>query len=225
MPHGLQVQNSSGDLVIDQDFRNYEIIAEGSTSWVGTGLSSYKDISFSATALPPLVFTRSTAFGGLACATLIKTGANYTSARLYSADYFGTFAFDYFVAAPVNAASADAWGLQVFDAAGNRAFDSGKRYVQFRDVVALSLSALASSVTGYVDLSHAAVANVFFCLPALRAFLAADIDGYPATYFPAVHSLSSTSARVMRVDREFTGTWSPAYTPQSSYLVLAEKSL
>jgi len=224
MSFGLQVQNSGGDVLIDADFRNYEVVAEGTATHVGSGLSAFVDVSFSATNRPPLVFVRSTSFG-LGQATMLKSGGGlYNNARLYSEAPFNTFGFDWFVAAPVDSQSADAWGMQVFDAAGLKVFDSGRRYLQFRDVVPVSLQTLAADLDATIDVSHASVSDAYYCLAGLRAFVSAQIYEYPATFFPTVRALSATSARISYIDRAWSGQLSGSYTPAQAYLIVATRS-
>lgn len=229
MSHGLEVQNSGGDLVIDAAFANFEIVAEGSGTHNGTGLTAYVDVSFPPTAQPPLVFVRSTSYG-LACATLIKNGSGlYASARLYSSAPYNTFAFDWFVAAPAgSSASSDTWGMRVYDAGGDVVFDSGRRYVQFRDVVEIDLTAIGPGdfdVDGNFAVTHASIADAYYCLPALRALIAGDgVEGV-FTHFPAARAYSATTAYISYAGQSFTGYWTPdPYTIHPVYLVVATKS-
>jgi hypothetical protein len=230
MSYGLEVQNSTGDLVIDAAFRNFEIIAEGTGTHVGSGLLAYVDITFPATAQPPLVFVRSTGYG-LGCATLLRDGSgNYTTARLYSEALFNTFSFDWFVAAPADGLSGEAWGLQVFDASAKKVFDSGERYVQFREVASVSVAtafetAAGLNVEGYLPVAHAAVSTAYYCLSSLRAFISNIIFEYPATFFPTVRAYNTTTAWVAVTDRAIVGSWTPdPYTRNPGYLVVATKS-
>lgn len=230
MSYGLEVQNSSGDLVIDGAFANFEIIAEGSgTTHNGIGLTAYVDITFPATAQPPLVFVRSTSYG-LACATLIKDGSGlYSSARLYSSAPYNTFTFDWFVAAPAGSSeSSDTWGMRVYDAGGHVVYDSGRRYVQFREVVEIDLGALDPGdfdIDGNVAITHASVADAYYCLPALRAFIAGDAVEGVFTFFAAARAYSATTAYISYATQSFTGYWTPdPYTVHPVYLVVATKS-
>lgn len=224
MSYGLQVQNAGGDLVIDADFRNYQILVEGTSTHFGTGLSAFVDVSFTATARPPLVFVRSTVWGlGQASMTRNVSGL-YNTARLYSDAPFNTFSFDWFVAAPVDSASGDAWGMQVFNGAGLKVFDTGARYLQFRDVVPVSLQTLAADFDGTIDVTHASVADAYYCLAGLRAFVSAQIYEYPATFFPTVRALSATSARIGYIDRAWSGQLAASYTPAQAYLIVASRS-
>lgn len=229
MSFGLEVQNSTGDLVIDADFRNFEIIAEGTSTHPGSGLNSYVDIAFPATANPPLVFVRSTGYG-LGCASLLRDGSgNYTSARLYSEAPYNAFSFDWFVAAPADAVSSDDWGLQVFDASAKKVFDSGVRYIQFQDVVPISLDDMEDGVGVnaelYIPVTHASIANAYYCLSSMRAFISNLIYEYPATFFPTVRAYDSTHAWLALADRSITGNWTPdPYTRHPAFLVVATKS-
>jgi hypothetical protein len=228
MSYGLQVQNSSGDLVIDHDFRNYEIADEGTATHAGTGIAYVKDVTFASSSVPPLVFVRSTA-QALACVTLIRSGGNYTTARFKAFDPFATFDFDWFIARPIASASADTWGLHVFDASGNRVYDSGRRYLQIRDVVSVNLDTLESGTgvngSGYYPFTHASVSGAFYCLSSMRGFISSILDEVPFTIFPAVRAYSATEAWVGLAGVSFSGSWSPdPYTRQVAQLVVATKS-
>lgn len=226
MSYGLEVQNSSGDLLIDGNFANFEIIAEGTSTHNGIGLTAYVDIAFPPTSQPPLVFVRSTSYG-LACATLLKNGSGlYSSARLYSSAPFSTFSFDWFVASPAGASSSsDTWGMRVYDAAGDVVFDSGRRYVQFRDVVEIDLGSLVFDTYGIAAITHASVADAYYCLPGLRAYIKSDAVEGPFTYFMAAHAYSATTAYLSYTTQSLVGYWTPdPYTVHPVYLIVATKS-
>lgn len=236
MTFGLQILNEGADVVIDADFRNFELLASGTVTHAGTGLTYTVSVTFTATARPPLIFARvqSGIAAHVACLTLTKDGSgNYSSAKFRTTDpfgVFGAFAIDWFAAAPVDSASAETVGLQVFDASGLKVFDSGARYVRFEDAVAIAPGdftngALYTADSGSaIPYTHASVADPYYCLSALRGFVLPG-DGAevpPAVYHPAVRSASATQTNVALVDESIVGSWSPEpYTRQSVPLILA----
>lgn len=228
MSYGLSVQSSSGDIQIDQDFRNFQVIAEGTGATIASGsLSNYYEITFTATANPPLICTRSTTYA-VFCPTLIKDGSgNYHKARIYSyATLVSSVTFDWFVAAPLDALSGDAWGMQVFDATGAKVFDSGAKYLRILDVVPFDLGAFETGAGlggggTYLPVTHASAAGSYCVLNGLRGFISNTIAEYSATFFPAALNYSSTEVRIEVGDRAFTATWSPdPYTRHDAHLVV-----
>lgn len=116
MPSGLQVKNDGGDYQIDDTYRN--LVLRSKTVFAAGG-----DHAVSlASAVSPVIAMASVDANGMYLASLTVTGGTYD----WVVNGVGTvYVFD---AAP--AGSLHGLGLQVFDAAGNVAFDSGYDYMK-----------------------------------------------------------------------------------------------
>ena len=234
MSWGLQISNSSNQVQIDSDFRNFQIHQEGTTTVQGTGLSYTFTVNFAAQANPPLFFYRAnpTAGGyinGVSSLTMGRDGSNnYTSIRLRPNDLFGTqgsWTMDWFIASPVDAASGDAWGLQVFDANQKKVFDSGARYIRIGAVVAVpALTATYllnnADVNGEVTFTHSSVSTGFYCVNGVRSFRQ---DGV----FYEIYSrrVSDTQVRVGYIEFETCPVLLSSYTQRPCHIIIGQKTV
>lgn len=118
MTAGLQVHNSSGVLQIDETFKNLVFIQKGTLPAGSPG--SPGTLTLSGRATPVLVLAGSTP---AIIWSVSSSGGTYT----YTV-YGGTDTYYLFDVPP--APSLHGFGLQVFDASGNCAFDSNRKYMR-----------------------------------------------------------------------------------------------
>ncbi len=118
MSYGIQVQNSSGDIVIDQDFRNFEVVQAGSVSG-GGGLFT---VNYP-TCETPMLFVRA-----VPGSQVMGGRVSYTEARWVMT---GVTSCDYIIASVrTNNALSASHGLAVYDQGGRVVFDSGRQYIK-----------------------------------------------------------------------------------------------
>lgn len=174
---GGRFRGDAGITQIDQNFRNFEILSSGSGVGTSATLVSRVDISFTACPEPPMLFlkTNNNVAGQVAFQNWIKTGANYTGARIIVT---GLLSFSWFIAVPAFTLSSDTWGMRVRDSAGKIVFESGKQYLKIIDAVRIGVSNGFDGVKfpvgypGYV--SHAATSDPYYCLGAGNGHIITD---------------------------------------------------
>lgn len=236
MSYGLSISNQSGEVQIDSGFRNLQIVAEGSTTVAATGLSYTFTVNFAPQANPPLFFYRNPSRGasgvdGVSALTMARDiNGNYSSIRLRPQDVYGTggsYTMDWFVAAPSNSTSGDPWGLQVFDNAGAKVFDSGARYMRIAEVVTIpaeffTLSYLVTNDPdgdGEVIFTHGAVSNAYYCVNSLRSFR--DLGSFVEL---TSRRVSDTQVAIGYTDIETCPVLSAPWTRRPNHLIIAQKT-
>jgi len=134
---GYRQTNSSGQVQIDQSYQNLVLIASGTTTCGTT-------VSFAPQTNPPLVAIGVTSAGCYGVLGLCST----TQFRVDSKGG-GDFSFPYRVYAPINTApAAGTYGMRVFNAAGDRTFDSNFSYLNVRYVAEVSAAQFPSAFQG-----------------------------------------------------------------------------
>jgi len=134
MPAGIQILNTAGSVIIDENYSNFTLRQKGTANiWVpSTGGISYGTngmVTIAVSAEAPL---------------LALYSQNYTAMKSCSKSG-GTWTFDFYVGAnsgtvdfylfdKANYANDEGCGLQVFDASFNKVFDSAKGSASIRDV-------------------------------------------------------------------------------------------
>ena len=237
MSWGLNIRNNNNEVQIDSGFRNFQIVAEGTTSTLlGTGLNYTFTVSFAAQPNPPLFFYRANPtsngyINGVSSLTMSRDGSNnYSSIRLRPSDIYGTqgsWTMDWFVAAPANTASGDAWGLQVFDGAGAKVFDSGARYMRIGTVVELPANVFTlnylvnnSDVNGEITFNHASVSNGFYCVNGVRSFR--DQGTFVEIYS---RRISDTQLKIGFLETETCPVLLSSYTSRPNHVIIGQRTL
>lgn len=132
MAHGLKIFNDSGDVQIDDAYRNLLLVASGTVSSAPTG--SGASISYPTQSLcPPLILVRPHSDS--------KYVAPYLSIGMGSAYISCDGPFDYAVyglSGPV-ADTGASYGLKVFDSAGNLVFGSMYEAVRVMQLLAVDM--------------------------------------------------------------------------------------
>jgi hypothetical protein len=228
MTWGLQITNTSGEVQIDSAFRNFQIVQEGSTVVQGNGLSYTFTVNFLPVPYPPLFFYRANpasngAIDGVSSLTMGRDGSgNYTSIRLRPSDVYGmngSWVMDWFIAAPSDTLSGDAWGIQVFDASQKKVFDSGAKYLNIIDVVTIPPLSASFWVNTNGILTHAEAVNGYYCVNGVRNFR--DLGTFFEIYSVR---LSNTQVYIGYSDIETCPVLLSGYTQRSSHLIIAQKT-
>lgn len=224
MTYGLKIRNDAGDIQIDATYRNLQIVAEGTDTFSSAGLVDvFVDISFGAIADPPIICVRSPS-GPLGLVRMLLDGSgNYVGARLIGLA-FGSYGFDWFIAAP-GTASAETWGMRVYTDAGQVAFDSGRRYLRVTDVVRLTSTIVNDPGSydgeGYITLTHAANAGAYYMLG--RGWLA-EGEGGPVIYLPSYRATDSTHVSIAQLERGSIAVPSSYPSFDDVYVVVCDKT-
>lgn len=237
MSWGLNIRNNNNEVQIDSGFRNFQIVAEGTTTVAANGLTYTFTVSFPPQPNPPLFFYRNPSRGaggvdGMSALTMSRDiNGNYSSIRLRPQDVFGiggSYVMDWFVAAPSNTASGDAWGLQVFDGAGAKVFDSGARYMRIAEVVTIpanfftlnNLVANDPDGNGEIVFTHASVSNSYYCVNGLRSFRE------QGTFIELTsRRISDSQVAVGYTDIETCPVLLSSYTSRPNHIIIAQKTL
>ena len=147
MAFGFICYNDAGDTQIDGQFHNYAVIEKFMSLSVNVAKRNCapgdfsedwyeKTITFStALSQPPILFARS--WGGfLYLANLIKTGGNFTGAKIWVEGGAGPYTVDIAVAVPAELVTpaVESHGMQVWDSSGGVAFDSRLPYAKVKYV-------------------------------------------------------------------------------------------
>ena len=176
MSYGLQIANAYGDIVIDDRYQNHIKVESG----VG---SSGVTIMF-ATAYPfsrqPMLWTRcTTGYVGFQSWVLNGSGdvigavlvaANYSGGS-YSSLIAGSISYNWILTAHPAAPAGGDFGLRVYTPAGAVCFDSNYDYIRIKDIIKFTVGNI------YNPVSHASVANAYYCVSALFAIGCAQISG------------------------------------------------
>lgn len=166
MPFGFTAKNDSGEVLIDEGFRNFEIVQQGSLSFFDSPVANvYRfSLSYPSTTLP-LVFVK-IPNSSMFYAPGSSTSTNFRFCTI------GLSVAEYIVAAPrENSDAGTAAGLKVVDAAGRVAFSSNRNYVKVGAASNFSASTNNISSPGSFDFSHDACdysSYVFVPYPGVR---------------------------------------------------------
>lgn len=203
MSYGLSVLNSSGDVVIDADFRNHAITASGTaTTGVLAGWTFCRAVKV--TLATPIAMSRSPLIWGrigtanqyMGLAGLeINASSELTGFWLVSDIFYNTTptrTINWRVSCAPVSGSSETWGFHIFDASGNRVFDSGLDYLDIRHVV----SGIGISDSGQTY-THTALTNPWFCLSSLAVMGTSSPSGDDTVWQAGmVGQISTTQTRV-----------------------------
>lgn len=209
MSHGLRVTNASGDVVIDETYRNHVVVAGGSVS-VGAYPGWGDAYAASVTLAAPIPMARGPLVWG-------RTGTDRVSCGLLGVVIDGSGALSGFhvtgrpdsdlpianpavqamypitvqwrVTALPSGPSAESWGLRVFDAAGDVAFDSGLDYLRIHHATA----GVSVPGTPAVNATYAALADPWFCLSACAALSTGTLSGDDTLWLAAMARRESST--------------------------------
>lgn len=235
MSYGLQVLNDTGDVVIAEGYRNHVIVASGSVSVSADGvLRRIARIGLSS-AIPrsrsPLLWVRlpdTSTWAALLTYEIDGSGnvsGFYVTARnpgpIGPGWPGGTVTIDYRVTALPSGASADTWGLRVYDAAGDVAFDSGYDYLA---IVEAQSKTVLTDATPW-SFTHASVSGPWYCLSALAVQVVVSPSGDDSQCQGlGVRNVSATQTEVDWVEWFYTGgdiAWLSSAPPGPRSLVIA----
>lgn len=198
MTYGMSVTNTSGDLVIDNTYKNM-----GLRQKVLFSLSAGGEQTITLTgAANPLLFISASGSGvGVIQAGI--SGSTYTwviRAAGTSSGY--VYVFD----TPVNASSS--YGLVVFDGSGNQVFNSDNKYIRVVDVFNCSFSGGGFNTTSNVPTVSRSYASSSYavCIATPRA----GFDGFN-TGAIRTDAISTTSTGISisnTITKSFSGPWS-----------------
>ena len=208
MSYGIQIQNASGNLIIDGEFRNHAVMASGSAttgSLAGFVLDS-KVVKVSlgtaiALSRSPMIWGRigaDNAWMGLV-GLEVNGSSELTGFWLGSDNAYGTGparTIEWRVTAAPASGSGLSHGMQVFDATGARVFDSGLDY--------LDIAHVSSAFTLTTDwpvgtlITYPSLANPWYCLSGI-AYLRTTSPSFDDTHWECamVARVSATSSRVV----------------------------
>jgi len=176
MTFGFQIQNSSGDVVIDADYQNHTVAETGSFTAASPG-NVANTITFANSYAPgrqPMLFARCTGdFVGFYA--WVFTGSNVTGATVYTRA--GGSTVDWKLLATPTGASSDTFGARIYDGSGNLVFDAGLNYLNLVDAVSFTASGPDQNVT------HASATTPFYCISAGKIVAAAQTSGAPTSGF------------------------------------------
>ena len=211
MTYGLQVKNSSGNIIIDGQYKNYAEWATGTTT-----LGAYvTTISFTATDKMPLVALRPATNKAVVLWGLRKTGSNYDGFYVIGSNG-DSLDWKVYTAHPV--ASSETYGLRSYGSTGDLLFDSGYKYFSiFQINTGISLSNPAGGTLDYEDISHGSISDPYYFLSPLGFWVfSTDImlpRGPLFIWRSCIIKLSATSVRV---------TWGRIFTGLTSGIAYAE---
>lgn len=125
MPTGIQIINTSGTTLIDENYSNLAMRTKGSTSTVGGSLGRVT-VAMSGMNSPMIALTSDRYMG-------VKSMLSSLASFVVQGPQAGSWPFEYFVFdKPL--ASGQTYGLMIYDAAGNLCFDSGNKYARVVDI-------------------------------------------------------------------------------------------
>jgi hypothetical protein len=167
--YGLQVKNSSGNVIIDGQYKNFAKWDSGTTTLaMNTGLTPAQPlvntISFTATNQMPLVAIRPATSQYLILYGLRKTSGNYDGFYIIG-NPAGDFDWIVYIAHPT--ASAETYGLRVYNSSGALSFDSGYKYFSIYQInTGISLASPNNTGPNSV-ITHAGISNPYYFLSPL----------------------------------------------------------
>lgn len=223
MAAGLQVFNDAGVLQIDQDYRNYQLRSKGtgtcSTSWNTGGVQKWRTTVTVTSATAPIVFIRpnSTAF-------ICQWGAS-VSGSTWAFEFYSTTqnaAFDWYAFDVTVSGTLPNFGLEVFNASGQRVFHSS--------IPPLKVVNVRAAGSGNLTIPSG---RTYAALQTTSGFFYTDtlVPPGPDTYryFSRCRAVAIASGQFLSdpimVFEDFTrptGTPQPGWTPQTPQFVTAD---
>jgi len=219
MPYGLQIKNSSGNIIIDGQYKNYALW-DSDTATLDAGVTT---IAFTATTQMPLIALRPGTGKTVILWGLRKTGSNYDG--FYVVGGNGD-SLDWRVYTAHPAASAQNYGLRIYDGSSNLLFDSGYQYFNIYQLdtgISLSTPLLTEEAAGtYSDITHAGISDPFYFLSPLGFWCYGISSGSQlrAVWRSAIKKIDATSVRVKWAKKfqgpsggaDFDEGWNPNLT-------------
>ncbi len=206
MSFGIEVQNASGNIVIDGQFRNHAVVASGSGTTASLGGFVLDSKVFKATLGSPIALSRSpmiwgrigsdSAYMGLV-GLEVNGSSELTGFWIGSDNAFGAGparTVDWQITAASVAGSGAAYGLQVFDSAGDRVFDSGLEYLDIAH--ASSVFTLTDSGT---TRTYSTLANPWFNLSALAYLRTTSPSGDDTHWECAMVARTSSTSSIVAI--------------------------
>lgn len=181
MTFGLLVQNNSGDLVVDSDYRNHVIVETGTVASPAAGLNTVSFASTYAIALQSMVFGRCT--GDFIGFVRFTYSAGLVSGFQFAAKAGGS-SFSWKLSVLSNTASGDAFGARIYDASGDLVFDAGLNYLALIDAIAITTLSGSTFVTG--NTAHASGTTPFYCLSSGASYGMHQTSGAPTSGYFAI---------------------------------------
>lgn len=161
--YGLQIKNSSGNIIIDEINKNYSLYTSGNITMSGIG--TFDTISFTATNQMPLIAIKPISGYEVILWGIKKTGSNYDG--FYISGTSGQN-LDYRIYTAY-VASSDIYGLRVMDASEVTIFDSGMEHFNiYSSSIGISLSTptnIDEASGTYFDISHDDISPYYFLSP------------------------------------------------------------
>jgi hypothetical protein len=213
MSYGMEIVNSDGNVIVDGLYKNFSYYSSGSGTIPGGDTETGRlSINFSTpTSNPPLIAIQPT--GTTFVVSLLGYNYNsstsqYTGFTAYSStkvDYaatWGTATFNWkaYITNPDTVVSA--YGLAVYNPAGQVVFDSGRDYFK---IYSVSTDILIDEPTNSdvnsgssLTVSHPGISNPYYTLtpPRMCARRATGMNSYFAGYVSGVRKVDSTSVKV-----------------------------
>lgn len=150
MSYGISIKNASGLIVVDQNFKNYEVLTSGSYSVPASGVASNLTILSS---YPNGILVVKPPSGAFLC---VESVTGTTSYRMYlysspTARVSGTVSWA--VLGVTGSSTLSGYGLAVRNPSGEVVFNSNKSYFAIKNVVTMSPT-YNSYVTANVGVSE-----------------------------------------------------------------------
>lgn len=228
MSYGLSVQNASGDVVIDDAYRNHAIVERGTVSVPRLGASYPYFSQVRVVLATPIAMSRgpliwgvgaSASLGVALVGTEVNGSAELIAFTLCTDLSFGggTLSCDWVVTALPTSASSETHGLRVWDSSSNLVFDSGLTYLKIRDVSSVLTLSVNAPDYEFLTFTHAAMSTRLFCLSALYALATVmGTDDYN-NYALGVRKSSNTQSYMYWVMYAYiAGESSPVGTVQNT---------
>jgi len=234
MSYGLRVKNTSGDIIIDENYRNFAFYVSGSATATvscpgGWCYGVLTLVPF--TAIPntqiPLVAIQPATNKFINLLGYHKTGSNwdgfYIVTGIADDGNWESCTINYKVFVAGLAAAPGAYGMRVYNASSQIIFDSNRSYFKIGQVNSISLSSPAypSYTYYYQDVSHPSYSNPYYFLSPVGYHHGTSCAG--AWIFRiGLKKLSSTSVRVgwNQVFQSEPEGVDATYNPASKLIVL-----
>lgn len=158
MAYGLEIQNASGFIQIDGALSNFRVAYTGSAS---VNLA-FNAITFPVALNGKILMVRPPVGIGLSLHN--SSGAVGNFAMFNSAGTQVASSFSWAILEPVNAVTADSYGLQVFGPSGSCIFDNGNKYALIDGVYSFTRATNASFTLPGVPYGLRYVALNPFCM-------------------------------------------------------------
>lgn len=161
MGYGIEIKNSSGNIIVDGTYKNFSLHASGTTESLTD--QTIHTISFDSTSQYPLVAIKPSTTGYVSVFGYTKSGSNYTGFNIIRSRGVTNFTVDYkvFIAHP--SSISENYGMIVYDDGGNIVFETSRQYFNIYQITTgISLSTPSSPGTGGTqDITHTAISDPY----------------------------------------------------------------